>query len=83
MKKIILGISSSISAYKACDLIRILVKGGFSVHTVVTENALNLVTPLTLETLSGNPVYSDSFSRDRREMGHIELKRDAALLAVV
>ena len=41
MKKIILGISSSISAYKACDLIRLFVKAGYSVYTVVTENALN------------------------------------------
>lgn len=82
MKKVIIGISSSIAAYKACDLIRLLVKAGHSVHTVVTEHALNLVTPLTLETLSGNPVYSDSFSRDRREMGHIELKDGAALFIV-
>jgi len=51
MKKIILGISASIAAYKACDLIRLFVKGGDSVHVAVTENALNLVAPLTLETL--------------------------------
>ncbi len=82
MKKIILGISASIAAYKACDLIRLFVKGGDSVHVAVTENALNLVAPLTLETLSGNPVYSDSFSRERREMGHIELKSDADLFLV-
>jgi phosphopantothenoylcysteine decarboxylase/phosphopantothenate--cysteine ligase len=82
MKKIILGISASIAAYKACDLIRLFVKGGDSVYVVVTERALNLVTPLTLETLSGHPVYSDSFSRERREMGHIELKNDADLLLV-
>ena len=82
MKKIILGISSSISAYKSCDLIRLLVKDGHSVHTVITEKALHLVTPLTLETLSGNPVYSDSFSRDRKEMGHIELKEGADLFLV-
>lgn len=82
MKKVILGISSSIAAYKACDLIRLFTKDGFSVHTVVTKNALHLVTPLTLETLSGNPVYSDSFSRERREMGHIELKEDASLFLV-
>ena len=82
MKKIILGISSSISAYKACDLTRLFVKAGYSVHVVLTENAKQLVTPLTLETLSGHPVYSDSFARDAREMGHIELKKDAALFLV-
>lgn len=82
MKKIILGISSSIAAYKACDLIRLFVKGGYSVNVVVTENALHLVSPLTLETLSGNPVYSAQYSRERREMGHIELKADASLFLV-
>lgn len=82
MKKIILGISSSISAYKACDLIRLFVKGGYSVNVVVTENALHLVSPLTLETLSGNQVYSEQYSRDRREMGHIELKTGASLFLV-
>jgi len=80
MKKIILGISSSIAAYKACDLVRMFVKEGCSVHVVATENALNLVSPLTLEVLSGNPVYSEQYARERREMGHIELKTDASLI---
>ncbi|HNU93037.1 MAG TPA: flavoprotein, partial [Spirochaetota bacterium] len=48
MKKIILGVSSSIAAYKACDLTRLFVKAGYSVHCVLTENAAHLVTPLTL-----------------------------------
>ncbi len=82
MKKIILGISSSIAAYKACDLTRLFVKGGYSVHTVITENALHLVAPLTLEILSGNPVYSESFVRGNRMMGHITLKDDASLMVV-
>nr|HPI15962.1 flavoprotein [Spirochaetota bacterium] len=82
MKKIILGVSSSIAAYKACDLTRLFVKAGYSVHCVLTENAAHLVTPLTLETLSGNPVYTETFARERRAMGHIELKDDAALMLV-
>jgi phosphopantothenoylcysteine synthetase/decarboxylase len=82
MKKIILGVSSSIAAYKACDLARLFVKGGYSVHVVATEHALHLVSPLTLEVLSGNPVYSEQYPRERREMGHIELKTDASLLVV-
>lgn len=82
MKKIILGVSSSIAAYKACDLTRLLVKAGYSVHCVLTENAAHLITPLTLETLSGNPVYTETFARERRAMGHIELKDDAALMLV-
>jgi phosphopantothenoylcysteine synthetase/decarboxylase len=82
MKKIILGITSSIAAYKACDLVRLFVKGGYSVHVVATEHALHLVSPLTLEVLSGNPVYSEQYPRERREMGHIELKTDASLFLV-
>ncbi|TAL33009.1 MAG: phosphopantothenoylcysteine decarboxylase [Spirochaetes bacterium] len=82
MKKIILGVSSSIAAYKACELVRLFVKAGHSVHCVLTENATRLVTPLTLETLSGNPVYTQTFVDDRRAMGHIELKEDAALMVV-
>ncbi len=82
MKKILLGISSSIAAYKACDLTRLFVKAGYSVYPVLTRNAMHLVTPLTLETLCGNPVYTDSFVEDRRAMGHIELKEDAAILVV-
>ena len=82
MKKIVLGVSSSIAAYKACDLTRLLVKAGFSVHPVLTENAVHLVTPLALETLSGNPVYTDSFVREKRGMGHIELKENASLFLV-
>jgi len=82
MKKIILGISASIAAYKAIDLARMFVKDGHSVHVVLTENAVHLVTPLSLETLTGNPVYTESFARERREMGHISLKDDAAIFLV-
>jgi len=82
MKKIILGVSSSIAAYKAYDLARLFVKGGDSVYTVLTENALHLVSPLTFETLTGNPVYTHSYSQDRREMGHISLKDGADLFLV-
>ena len=82
MKKILLGITSSIAAYKACDLIRLFVKDNYDVHVVTTENALNLVSPLTLEVLSGNPVCFEQYPEERREMGHIELKTDASLLLV-
>jgi phosphopantothenoylcysteine decarboxylase/phosphopantothenate--cysteine ligase len=82
MIKIILGVTASISAYKACDLTRLFVKAGYSVYVAMTENAKELVTPLTFETLSGNPVYSDSFVKNMREMGHIELKKDASLFLV-
>ena len=60
-KKIILGISGGIAAYKSCYLIRILVKEGAEVRVVTTQNALQFVTRLTLETLSANQVYCDVF----------------------
>lgn len=82
MKKVIIGVSSSISAYKTYDLTRLFVKDGYDPHIVITENALNLVSALTFETLSQNPVYTQSFARERREMGHISLKDNAALFLV-
>jgi len=83
MKKIILGISSSISAYKSCDLTRLFVKDGYSVFPVLTENAVHLVSPLTLETLAGNPVNINTFDTQNRGMPHISLKEEADLLLVV
>lgn len=82
MKKIILGISSSIAAYKSCDMVRMFVREGYSVFPVLTENAEYLVSSLTLETLSGNPVLSAMFTGDKKGWGHIELKKDASLLLV-
>lgn len=82
MKKVILGISSSISAYKACDLIRLFREAEYSVFPVLTENATHLITPMTLENLSGNPVYTDIFISEKKEMGHIVLKEGASLFLV-
>jgi phosphopantothenoylcysteine synthetase/decarboxylase len=79
-KKIILGISSSIAAYKACDLVRLFVKEGHTVFPVLTEHAEHLVSPLALETLSGNPALTAMFAGERQGWGHIELKKDASLL---
>ena len=79
MKKIILAVGSSISAYKSCDLARLFVKGGYDVFTVLTENATKLVSVITLEALTGNPVYTDKTLWEKHEMGHITLKDDAAL----
>ncbi|MBF0441141.1 MAG: phosphopantothenoylcysteine decarboxylase [Oligoflexales bacterium] len=81
-KKVLLGISSSIAAYKSCDLIRMFVDRGYDVFPIVTENAKQLVTPLTLETLANNPVYSDTFLSHDRKISHISLKEDAAILLI-
>lgn len=82
MKKIVIGVSSSISAYKSCDLVRLFVKDGFNVFVTITENASKLVSPLTLQALSGNPVYTDETLWEKKEMGHISLKDDALLFLV-
>ena len=83
-KKIILGITGSIAAYKAASLIRIFVKKGAQVQVVMTESAKEFITPLTLSTLSCNPVISDFFSnRDGTWNSHVDLGlwADAMLIA--
>lgn len=82
MKKIILGVSSSISAYKSCEIARLFVKGGYSVNVVLTKNAEKLVTPLTFSALTGNSALTDNSSWERNSMEHINLKDDASLMLV-
>lgn len=62
MKKILLGVTGSIAAYKACELVRLFVKAGDEVQVVMTKAATEFVTPLTFQTLSKNPVYVDQFA---------------------
>lgn len=62
MKKIVFGVTGSIAAYKACELVRMLVRGGNEVKVVMTEAAARFVTPLTFRTLSRNQVYTDQFA---------------------
>jgi phosphopantothenoylcysteine decarboxylase/phosphopantothenate--cysteine ligase len=83
-KKIILGITGSIAAYKAAYLIRALVKKGAEVQVVITPAGKEFITPLTLSTLSRYPVISDFFSnRDGSWHSHVELGlwADAMLIA--
>lgn len=68
-KKVLVGISGSIAAYKSCELIRKLVSAGSEVFVMVTRHALEFVTPLTLETLSGHPVIKDLY--DEKEFSGI------------
>ncbi len=81
--KVLLGISSSIAAFKSLEIIRGLQRQGIEVQCIMTKNALNLVSPLTFEVLSGNKVISDIFeSREPGEIPHIEVARTADLLVV-
>lgn len=73
-KKIVLGITGSIAAYKSCLIIRSLVRRGAEVQVVVTPSGKEFITPLTLATLSQHPVISDFFSqRDGTWYSHVEL----------
>ena len=80
---VVLGVTGSIAAYKACELVRLLVKRGDDVHVVMTEHARAFVTPLTFQTLSRNPVESDLFADPQDwKPGHISLAAAADLVVV-
>ena len=80
---IVLGITGSIAAYKAADLTSKLVKAGAEVHVVMTERATDFITPLTLQTLSRNPVVTKAADAQRAwKPGHIELADRANLLLI-
>ena len=81
--KIVLGVTGSIAAYKACELVRLLVKRGDEVHVVMTEHARAFVTPLTFQTLSRNPVECDMFASPQDwKPEHISLAAAADLVVV-
>lgn len=83
-KRILLGVTGSIAAYKSPDIIRRLREAGADVRVTMTENARRFITPLTLQAVSGNPLHESLFDvRAEAAMGHIELSRwaDAILVA--
>ena len=81
-KKILIGITGSIAAYKSIYLVRLLVKAGAEVKVIMTPSASDFVTPLTLSTLSKNPVLTDLFDENSWN-NHVMLGRwaDVMLLA--
>ncbi|MBW2631226.1 MAG: bifunctional phosphopantothenoylcysteine decarboxylase/phosphopantothenate--cysteine ligase CoaBC [Deltaproteobacteria bacterium] len=82
-KNVVLGITGGIAAYKAAELTRELLKRGAEVKVIMTENAVRFIAPLTLQTLSGNPVYSDMFSLSGdAEIPHISLAQTADIIVV-
>ena len=83
MRKILLGVTGSIAAYKACELIRLFVKNGDEVTVVMTEAATRFVTPLTFQTLSRNPVFVDQFAPPVSwKPEHVSLAEAADLVVV-
>lgn len=82
-KTIILGVSGGIAVYKSVELLRLLTKAGADVHVVMTASAREFVTPLTFQTLSGNPVHTELFNLyQEREIGHISLADRANLFVL-
>jgi phosphopantothenoylcysteine decarboxylase / phosphopantothenate---cysteine ligase len=83
-KKVIVGITGGIAAYKAAEFVRLLVKEEVDVHVVMTENAQKFIAPLTFQTLSGNPVVSDPFALlEDATIGHIALADLAELVVIL
>jgi len=82
-KKLLLGITGGVAAYKAAQLARLLVKEGADVRAVLTEAATRFVTPVTLQALTGQTAWTDLWDpRVPDNMGHIELSRDRELIVV-
>ena len=82
-RTIVLGVTGSIAAYKACELVRLFVKNGDDVHVVMTDHAKEFVTPLTFRTLSRNPVENAMFADPLDwKPGHISLAEAADVLVI-
>ena len=83
-KKIVLGITGGIAAYKAAELTRALIRAGAQVRVIMTKSAMKFITPLTMQTLSQGEVYTDMFApTDQYDMAHIALAdfADAVVIA--
>jgi len=78
---VLLGISGGIAAYKSLILIRLFIKQGFNVKVVITENGKQFVTPVTIEALTGNPLYDELYRR-RESFSHISLREWADVTIV-
>ncbi|QZA79912.1 bifunctional phosphopantothenoylcysteine decarboxylase/phosphopantothenate--cysteine ligase CoaBC [Deefgea piscis] len=82
-KKIVLGITGGVAAYKSAELTRLLVKAGYQVHVVMTEAATHFVGAVTFQALSGHPVFVDQWdARMPNNMAHIDLTRGAAAVLI-
>ena len=83
MKKILLGVSGSIAAYKAADIASGLVKKDYSITVVMSDHAKDFITPLTLQVISKNPVFTGFQDEEQNwRPGHIELADESDLILV-
>jgi phosphopantothenoylcysteine decarboxylase/phosphopantothenate--cysteine ligase len=82
-KSIVLGITGGIAAYKAAEIVRLLVKASINVQVVMTEAACQFITPVTMQALSGKPVFKDMWDASiANGMPHIELTRAADAIVI-
>lgn len=82
-KKILVGVTGGIAAYKACSLVNMFLKEGASVRVVMTEAATKFVTPMTFQTLTNHPVYIDMFrTYNKEEVEHISLAKWADIFVI-
>ncbi|MFH1481391.1 MAG: bifunctional phosphopantothenoylcysteine decarboxylase/phosphopantothenate--cysteine ligase CoaBC [Pseudomonadota bacterium] len=81
-KKIIVGVTGGIAAYRAAELVRLLVKAGAQAKVVMTRSATRFVTPMTFEALSGNRVIWDMFEQETAAMEHIRWGQDSDLIII-
>lgn len=82
-RHLVLGLSGGIACYKAAEFCRALVKAGASVQVVMTPSACQFITPVTLQALSGRPVFTDAWdAREGNSMAHINLSRQADAIVV-
>ena len=79
-RKVIVGVTGGIAAYKAAELVRLLVKEGAVTRVAMTRHATKFVTPLTLETLSGNRVVADMWDPETRPLDHITWGQESDLI---
>src|SRR5215470_2272947 len=82
-RTVLVGVSGGIACYKACELVRVLRQAGATVRVVMTRNAQEFVTPLTLQTLAGSPVATETFDLTQEsEIGHIRLADTADVVVI-
>ena len=82
-KRIVLGLTGGIACYKAAELCRSLVKAGAQVQVVMTESAAQFITPVTMQALSGQAVYTSQWdAREGNNMAHINLSREADAILI-
>ncbi len=83
MKKVVLGVTGGVAAYKAAELARLLMRGGAEVHVIMTPAATEFITPLTFQALTGNPVYVNMYAdRSGEKIQHIDLLENTDLVVI-